>query len=62
MIGKINTCAYLQSLTTSGNAMVTVEDGNYNQLAKQNIPYTDFPLMDFTFWLVNGILLLPSEY
>ena len=26
------------------SALLSIEDGNYNILAKQNIPFTDFPL------------------
>ncbi len=28
----------------------------------QKIEYTDFPLTDVKLWLINGILILPSEY
>ncbi len=38
------------------------DDGNGNQLCRQKIPYTDFPLPEITLWRVNGVLMLPSEY
>jgi hypothetical protein len=37
-------------------------DGNDNQLAAQDIPYSDFPIDSIDIWLVDGICLLPSEY
>ncbi len=43
-------------------AIITVEDGNDNQLTSFPLPYTDFPLEEFTLWLVDNTLMLPSEY
>ena len=31
-------------------------------LKAQNIEYTDFPLPSIKLWLVDGVLMLPSEY
>ena len=28
----------------------------------QRIPYTDFPLPEYTLWCVDGVILLPIEY
>ena len=28
----------------------------------QEIPYTDFPLDEIKFYLIGGVILLPSEY
>lgn len=39
-----------------------VGDGNENIVAEFEIPYTDFPLADYTVWFVNTVLLLKSEY
>lgn len=39
-----------------------IQDGNYNELARQEIEYTDFPLDEITLWFVNKVALLPSEY
>lgn len=44
------------------DAVLTLEDGNSSELKCFEITYTDFPLKEITFWLVNNILLLPSEY
>lgn len=43
---------------------VVADDGNGTVLAKQHLPFTDFPvhLMPFRFWLVDRTLMLPSEY
>lgn len=42
--------------------LVTCEDGNDNEVARQEIDYTDFPLDEVTIWVSNGVLLLPNEY
>lgn len=44
------------------SARISVEDGNGEELTFFNLGYTDFPLEEFTLWLVNQTLLLPSEY
>ena len=46
-----------------GNAFtVEATDGNKHKIASQFIPYSDFPFDMATIWLVDGTLLLPSEY
>ena len=37
-------------------------DGNENEIYKVKVPYSDFPLDSIKFFLIDGILLLPSEY
>jgi hypothetical protein len=37
-------------------------DGNKNPVTSQKIPYSDFPYDIATLWLVDGCLMLPSEY
>ena len=44
------------------SARIAVEDGNDNELTFFHLDYTDFPLEEFTLWLVDKTLLLPSEY
>lgn len=44
------------------SATITVDDGNGNVVETFLISYTDFPLDEFTLWLVGNTLLLPSEY
>ena len=43
-------------------ATLTCEDGNDHVLFSHEYLFTDFPLEEITFFLVDGILLLPSEY
>ena len=50
-------------LTTEMYSMVIhVQDGNHNEYLQKNIQFTDFPDGEWALWLVNGVLLLPSEY
>jgi hypothetical protein len=41
---------------------VVCEDGNDNVVVTQKIPFTDFPYKTATLWLVNNLIMLPSEY
>jgi hypothetical protein len=45
-----------------GGCRVTCDDGNGNILTYQDIEYTDFPLDEFTLYLIGDVILLPSEY
>ena len=48
---------------TKGNQFVIVcEDGNSNEVTSQKIPFSDFKYDEYTLWLTNGVLMLPSEY
>ena len=44
------------------SAHITVEDGNKQKLTSFRLDYTDFPLKEFSLWLVNQTILLPREY
>ena len=44
------------------SATLTCDDGNGQILFTHEYLYTDFPLREIKFYLVDGILLLPSEY
>lgn len=44
------------------SATLTVEDGNDNVLTTFKVEYTDFPLEEFNLWLIDKVLILPSEY
>lgn len=44
------------------SAQFTITDGNYNPLAEQFIPFTDFPALEQEIWVENGVALLPSEH
>ena len=41
---------------------IVATDGNDKQIAKQQIPFSDFMYDTATVWLVDGCLLLPNEY
>ena len=41
---------------------IRIQDGNYNPYEQKNIPHTDFPTGEWVIWLIDGVLLLPSEY
>ena len=43
-------------------ATATATDGNRAEIARQEIPFTDFPLDEITVWFDGGTLMLPSEY
>lgn len=49
-------------VTENQAAKLFVEDGNSNLVKSFNLKYTDFPLEQIDLWLVDNILLLPSEY
>ena len=45
------------------NALLTCEDGNKREVARQEIEFTDFPLPEgIKLFLDGGVLMLPSEY
>ncbi len=56
----------LKIQTKSNQATVSIEDGNDNVFARQEISYTDFPLTSLTLYAcwygTSWILMLPSEY
>ena len=51
---------------TDHGALMRYEDGNGRELARQAIPYTDFPLAKLTLYAVwdteHWVIMLPSEY
>lgn len=51
-------------LTVNGEheGTILVTDGNNNELHKQVIPYTDFPLDHIRFFQSDGVVMLPDEY
>lgn len=38
------------------------EDTDTPILVRQDLTYTDFPLTEFNFYCIDGVLILPSEY
>jgi hypothetical protein len=51
---------------TEGRAVMIYEDGNDKEHARQEIPYTDFPLDSITLYACwdqdDWVIMLPSEY
>jgi len=43
-------------------ATLICTDGNENELYREKIPFTDFPLKTIRFYFQNKTLFLPSEY
>jgi hypothetical protein len=43
-------------------AVAIADDGNGNEILRQYIEVTDFPLDEITLFLTDRTLLLPSEY
>lgn len=44
------------------SAKILVEDGNDNVLKSFSLEFTDFPMKEFSVWLIDTVLILPSEY
>lgn len=44
------------------SALLICEDGNDNELYREKIDWTDFPLDTVELWFENGVLILPSEH
>lgn len=47
---------------TGSSAVIVVQDSDHNLLRNFKVPFTNFPLEDFSLWFTDGVLLLPSEY
>jgi len=46
----------------SSEAILVFTNGNDKVLFLEQIPYTDFPDKGVCVWLIDGVMLLPSEY
>ena len=45
------------------SAFFSADDGNYQELIRKKIPFTDFPLNEgISLYWCDNVLLLPSEY
>ncbi len=51
----------MMKIVNSDNAIITMREDKATILS-QFIPYTDFPLDEIKLWVIDGVLLLPSEY
>ena len=65
-IGTTDWFAVVRSEVTDHGAEMRYEDGNGRELARQAIPYTDFPLSNLTLYAVwnteHWVIMLPGEY
>ena len=65
-IGTRDWFVLVRVTVTQGRAVMVYEDGNGLELARQEIPYTDFPLDAITLYAcwdtVHWVIMLPSEY
>jgi hypothetical protein len=46
----------------NGTATLTCEDGNGRTVFAKPIEFTDFPLAEIAFYVIDNVILLPSEY
>ena len=65
-IGTADWFVLVRVQVTEGRAVMIYEDGNDREHARQEIPYTDFPLDSITLYACwdqeHWIIMLPSEY
>ena len=45
-----------------GGGVITVDDGNDNIIATQELEYVDFPFDEYIVYCIDGVILLTSEY
>jgi len=65
-LGTADWFVLVRLAVTGSSAVLTLEDGNGREHARQEIPYTDFPLAQQTLYACwdgdHWVLMLPSEY
>jgi hypothetical protein len=65
-IGTADWFVVVRMLVEDSSALMIYEDGNGQEHARQQIPYTDFPLAEITIYCCwdgeHWVLMLPSEY
>ncbi len=68
-LGEIGTADWFVVVKTTAEnskALMVYEDGNGHEHARQEIPYTDFPLAEITLYACwdgeHWVIMLPSEY
>ncbi len=65
-IGTKDWFVLIRVQVTQGRAEMVYEDGNGHELARQEIPYTDFPLKAISLYAcwdtVHWVIMLPGEY
>ena len=65
-IGTEDWFVLIRVQVTEGRAVMIYEDGNDREHARQEIPYTDFPLNSINLYACwdgeHWVIMLPSEY
>ena len=54
--------AVVKLASKEGKATIVIEDGNGNATWKKQIEFTDCPEGNWSFYLIDTVMLLPSEY
>jgi hypothetical protein len=42
--------------------LIVCEDGNYHEVFRQELAFTDFPLAEVMLFFTDNVILLPGEY
>jgi len=65
-IGTADWFVVIETTVNDARALMVYEDGNGNEYARQEIPYTDLPLAAITLYACwdgqHWVIMLPSEY
>ena len=65
-IGTDDWFVVVKTTVRKSAALMVYEDGNGHEHARQEIPYTDFPLAEITLYACwdgeHWVIMLPSEY
>ena len=65
-IGTADWFVVVKTTVKDAAALMVYEDGNGHEHARQEIPYTDFPLAEITLYTCwdgeHWVIMLPSEY
>ena len=65
-IGTADWFVVIKTKVSDSKALMVYEDGNEHEHARQEIPYTDFPLAEITLYACwdgeHWVIMLPSEY
>ena len=61
-LAKVEEFLSIKLIVSDDRAVLAVDDGNDNLLYTKHIQYTDCPEGIWKFYLINDVLMLPSEY
>ncbi len=65
-LGTTDWFVVVKTSVKNSKAIMIYEDGNGNEHARQEIPFTDFPLAEITLYACwdgeHWVIMLPSEY